>query len=139
MYHFEECKPADVIYRLDYNQEGIEHKEEYVQMFNDCGWEYLQDYVGYSYFRKPVDSENSDEDIFCDDESRLQMMSGVLKGRMLPLFIIFFCVIVPQLIMQIINYNPVLAFLFGAVFLLYMVIFISFSVEYVKFKNGIKK
>lgn len=22
-------------------------------MFTDCGWEYLQDFVGYSYFRKP--------------------------------------------------------------------------------------
>jgi len=42
-----------VVYQLDYNQEGRSHKEEYIQMFTDCGWEYLQDFVGYSYFRKP--------------------------------------------------------------------------------------
>ncbi len=139
VYHFEECEPADMIYRLDYNQEGIGHKEEYVQMFNDCGWEYLQDYVGYSYFRKPAGSENSNDDIFCDDESRLQMMSRVLKGRMLPLLIIFFGVIIPQLIMQIMNQNFALTFLFGAVLVLYIVIFVSFAVEYLKYKNNVKK
>ena len=47
MYHFEKCEPEDVIYRLDYNREGILHKSEYTKMFEDCGWEYLQDYVGY--------------------------------------------------------------------------------------------
>ena len=52
MYHFEECQPEDVIYQLDYNQEGSAHKEEYIKMFEDCGWDYIQEYVGYSYFRK---------------------------------------------------------------------------------------
>ena len=55
-YHFEECTPEDVVYQLDYNQEGLAHKTEYVQMFSDCGWEYIQDYAGYSYFRKPIRS-----------------------------------------------------------------------------------
>lgn len=60
-YHFEKCEPQDVVYQLDYNQEGIAHKEEYVQMFRDCGWEYLQDFYGYSYFRKPVSEMNGEE------------------------------------------------------------------------------
>ena len=34
-----------MIYQIDYNQDGIAHKDEYVKMFGDCGWEYLQDYV----------------------------------------------------------------------------------------------
>ena len=71
-YHFERCEPEDVIYQLDYNPEGIAHKAEYVQMFNDCGWEYLQDYLGYSYFRKAVSENGAEEEIFCDKESRLQ-------------------------------------------------------------------
>ena len=54
VYHFEKCEPEDVVYQLDYNEDGVAHKEEYVQMFADCGWEYLQDFAGYSYFRKPV-------------------------------------------------------------------------------------
>ena len=51
-YTFESCEPEDVVYQLDYNREGLENKQEYVQMFADCGWEYIQDYVDYSYFRK---------------------------------------------------------------------------------------
>lgn len=47
------CTPEDVVYQLDYNEEGLTHKDEYVQMFRDCGWEYIQDFGGYSYFRKP--------------------------------------------------------------------------------------
>ena len=40
IYHFERCEPEDVVYQLDYNPDGIAHKEQYVQMFKDCGWEY---------------------------------------------------------------------------------------------------
>ena len=40
VYHFEECEPADMIYRLDYNQEGIRHKEEYIILRKNqfCGF-----------------------------------------------------------------------------------------------------
>ena len=37
IYSFEECEPENVTYRLDYNQDGIANKAEYVQMFSDCG------------------------------------------------------------------------------------------------------
>lgn len=90
VYHFEKCTPEDVIYQLDYNEDGLRNKEEYVKLFNDCGWEYLQDYVGYSYFRKPVSETNSEEEIFCDDDSRLQMMERVFRGRVITLLILFF-------------------------------------------------
>ena len=42
-----------MIYQLDYNQEGMKNQMEYVKMFEDCGWEYLLEFAGYSYFRKP--------------------------------------------------------------------------------------
>ena len=41
VYHFVRCQPEDVVYQLDYNEEGIKHKDEYVRMFQDCGWEYI--------------------------------------------------------------------------------------------------
>lgn len=139
VYHFEKCTPEDVVYQLDYNQEGIAHKEEYLQMFRDCGWEYLQDYAGYSYFRKPV-SEAGAEEIFCDDESRLQMMERVIKGRMLPLLILFFCVLLPQFINNLLNlHNYFLAAFIGSVLLLYIVLFTMSFVKYYQFKSHIKK
>ena len=68
-YHFEECTPEDVVYQLDYNREGDQNKSEYVKMFSDCGWEYLFDFVGYSYFRKPISNMQGSEEIFCKDLS----------------------------------------------------------------------
>ena len=52
VYHFVKCQPEDVVYQLDYNQEASSNKGEYIKMFSDCGWDYLLDYAGYSYFRK---------------------------------------------------------------------------------------
>ena len=51
-----------------------------MQLFADCGWEYIQDYVGYSYFRKPAATAGSDE-IFCDDESRREMLREVFHRQ----------------------------------------------------------
>ena len=82
-YHFEKSEPEQVTYRLDYNQEGIRNKAEYVQMFSDCGWEYICDFVGYSYFRKEGEVGEEREEIFCDDASRLDMMRRVFRGRII--------------------------------------------------------
>lgn len=137
-YHFEQCTPEDVIYQLDYNQEGVNHKEEYVQMFQDCGWEYLTDFVGYSYFRKAANKMKEDEGIFCDDSSRLDMMKRIFKGKMLPLLCIFFAIIIPQLYMQysIEGFRGDMFIIFVVLFVLYLMIFISFGVGYWKFKRN---
>ena len=139
IYHFEENKPEDIVYQLDYNQEGLSHKDEYIRMFEDCGWEYIQDYAGYSYFRKPAAEMNGNEEIFCDDESRLQMMQRVFKGRMIPLFVMFSLVIIPQLLLSIFStHNYALAAVYGAITVLYVTIFVAFAVKYKKYKDKVK-
>lgn len=135
VYHFEICEPQDVIYQLDYNKEGLEHKEEYVKMFEDCGWEYLQDFVGYSYFRKPASETSGAEEIFCDDSSRLQMMDRVFKGRVLPLVILFSCVLIPCLIREVYVGEYANIVLLAAVIIVYLWIFIHFAIQYSKFKK----
>lgn len=132
MFHFVKCEPEDVIYQLDYNKEGISHKDEYVKMFSDCGWEYLQDYVGYSYFRKPASQMNGDERIFCDDASRLDMMKRVLIGRMIPLLIIFFCLIIPNMFTMILTGNNLMTIVYGVMLGLYAVIFLKFGIQFWK-------
>ena len=134
-YHFEECEPEDVVYQLDYNQEGLAHKQEYVKMFEDCGWEYLQDFYGYSYFRKPAAQMKEDEGIFCDDNSRLEMMHRVFKGRMIPLLIVFCLIFVPQLYVQIMNGRVVLACVFALYLFVYLGVFIAFAKKYGKYKS----
>lgn len=136
VYHFEKCEPKDVVYQLDYNKEGLEHKDEYVQMFADCGWEYILDYVGYSYFRKEVSEDGMAEEIFCDEDSRLQMMERVLKGRMLPLLVLFFCCLLPQFINSLLIYhNYLLAAFLGGILALYVAVFIGCAKKYTDMKN----
>lgn len=100
IYTFVKCEPEDVVYQLDYNQDRKKDMAGYIQMYRDCGWEYLCDFVDYSYFRKPVSEMQGEEEIFNDDASKLDMLGRVYKGRMIPLLVIFFAVICPQLIIQ---------------------------------------
>ncbi len=140
IFHFVQCEPEDVVYQLDYNQDGLEHKDEYVQMFKDCGWEYIQDYAGYSYFRKSAREMNGDEEIFCDDASRLQMMERVYKGRVLPLVSLFFCILVPQLILSLTVYdNVVLAIIYAVIIAIYLAMFGVFAAKFNSYKKKVNK
>lgn len=139
-YHFVKCEPEDVVYQLDYNQEGIAHKDEYVQMFGDCGWKYLTDFVGYSYFCKPASELKEDEGIFCDDSSRLDMMERVFKGRMVPLLVILACIIIPQLYIQFSLggfYSP-LFLVYACLLVIYISIFVQFGIQYWKYKKKLR-
>lgn len=139
IYHFEKCVPQDVVYQLDYNKDGLNHKDEYLKMFDDCGWEYLQEYAGYSYFRKAVSESGEAEEIFCDEESRLQMMNRVIKGRGLLLLVMFFAVLLPQFITNFFSHNYLASTLLGGVLAMYIVIFATGFVKYKQYKNNTKK
>ena len=134
-YQFEKCEPEDVIYQLDYNQEAQENKDEYVQMFADCGWEYLQDACGYSYFRKPASETDGREEIFCDDESRLQMLTRIFKGRMVPLLLIFGCILMPTFLRNLQRGNPYAIIGIGFMLVLYLVLFVGFVRRYIRLKT----
>lgn len=136
-YRFERCTPEDVIYQLDFNPEGIEQKEEYVQMFQDCGWEYIQDMVGYSYFRKAVsEMSDADEEIFCDEDSRLDMMKRVWKGKILPLLAIFFCLLA-MLVVQ--KQNTVAFVMLLGLLAFYAIVLLQCGVTYWHMYNRMKK
>ena len=141
VYHFEKCEPEDVVYQLDYNEEGMKNKEEYLQIFRDCGWEYLQDYFGYSYFRKPATQMNGEEEIFCDDESRLDMMKRVIKGRILPLIVIFFCCILTLLTQNHLDgiAGDIIRIFMIFITVLYLSLFASFGYQLWKYWESVRK
>ena len=135
LYHFEKCIPEDVVYQLDYNQEGIAHRDEYVGMFRDCGGEYLQDYMGYSYFRKPPSQTAGSEEIFCDDDSRLQMLGRVYRGKLFPLAALFSCILIPQFVISLSRDSVLFTILFGMLIGLYLSIFAVSALQYWKLKK----
>lgn len=141
IYFFEKCTPEDVVYQLDYNEEGLNNKEEYIQMFRDCGWEYLMEYVGYTYFRKPRAEMKGDEKIFCDDESRLEMLRRVFQARLFPILIIMFCLVIPQfagLMDEQRGDRWILLILYSILLTLYTYICVKFGTHYWNLKNRLK-
>ena len=111
IYTFEKCEPEKVIYQLDYNQEGMKNQMEYVKMFEDCGW---------------------------DDASRLDMMNRIFRGRVIPLIVIFCCLIVNGYNAMAGHGGHVLASVFSILMILYIVIFLQFTLKYVSFRRKIK-
>lgn len=138
IYTFVKCEPEDVVYQLDYNPDREKGMEEYVQMFKDCGWEYLCDMAGYSYFRKPVSEMKEEESIFSDESSKKDMINRVFKGRMVPLFIIFGLIICPQLAAHFGKTDMADKVIFGmyvALFVLYFGIFVHWGITYLQFRK----
>ena len=126
-YIFEQCTPENVEYRLDYkiNTEN----SHYFQMFRDYGWEYIGRCVGWLYFRKPLSETNSEQDgeIFSDNESRVELINHVMKTRLLPLMIIFFCCVFPNFIKSMETSDSlasVFTVLFAVLTLLYLYLFV---------------
>ena len=132
-FHFEKCKPCDVVYQLDYNPQTKETKEEYIKIFSDCGWEYVQDCGGYSYFRKPAEEMTGDETgIFNDDDSRVAMMARVYKGRLMPLITIFLCCLLPQFILGLLRGNVFITYFIGTILVIYIAFFVICAVCHAK-------
>lgn len=138
-YYFEKCKPEDVIYKLDFNPQKPEDKDNYIQMYEDYGWEYIQDLNEYSYFRKPAAGENIaseketanqyDSEIFSDDESKLEMMKRIFVKKMLPILIIFGAVVIPQFMISLHNngrstIGTVLLIMWAVLFAVYVAVII---------------
>lgn len=140
-YHFVRCEPEDVVYQLDYNPAA--NKQEYLQIFRDCGWEYLQDYVGYSYFRKPASAMQGEETIFSDDASRLDMLRRIIKGRLLPLLPIFLLCVLPNLLRPVNAYSGSVEYALLGMFIflgaLYSFVFVYFGWQFYKLYNRLQR
>ena len=128
-YTFESCEPEDVIYRLDFK--NTERPEGYFQMLKDFGWEYFAQCFGWLYFRKPASAAETAEEgeLFSDNESRVDLVSHVVKTRLLPLAIVFLCCVIPNFA-RVFTGSYVGAFglfwgiLFAVLFVLYVVLII---------------
>ncbi|OJG25671.1 hypothetical protein RU98_GL000912 [Enterococcus caccae] len=78
IYIFEKCKPEDYVYQLDFKPEETD-TDEYLQLFQDCGWEYFYKFGCWYYFRKPKSETIEENVIFSDAPSRAEMAKKVVK------------------------------------------------------------
>ena len=116
---------------LDLEMKRIERL--YNSMKEKKGWEYLQNYVGYSYFRKPASDAEENEEIFCDDASRLDMMKRVFRRRIIPLIGVLFLIILPELYLQSrfdTVYHHILFIVFCLFLILYLVLLAIFFYQF---------
>lgn len=138
-YVFESCEPLDVIYRLDYKNSG--QTKEYLQMVEDFGWEYFEQCFGWLHFRKPAEAVESDNEgeLFSDNASRIDMVSKIVKTRLMPIAIIFLCCVIPNLMISISGgmsvFSGFFGVFFGIMFVLYVVLIAHCGVKLKKIRN----
>ena len=76
-YTFSVAEPRKYIYRLDYQTFYKKDKGEYLQLFQDAGWEYIGELSAWQYFRKEVKQGETTE-IYTDVESKIAKYKRVL-------------------------------------------------------------
>ena len=89
IYSFESGEPKDYVYRLDYRSYWKMEKEDYLQLFLDAGWEYVEEMAGWHYFRQ-LAQPGEELEIYTDAESKIekyQRLLAFLGILMLPLLI----------------------------------------------------
>lgn len=135
---FEKCTPEKVSYRLDYKNNS--ETKDYFQILDDYGWEYIGRCIGWLYFRKPVSQEDSiqDNELFSDNESKLELIHHVMKTRLLPLSIILLCCVIPNFINCIEREEMVLVVVFSLLLILYLFLIIYCTMKLNKLKHEIK-
>ncbi len=68
-YTFVRGEPADLIYRLDWQEAARKEKPNYLQLFADAGWEHAGSHAGWQIFRRPA-AGGPQPEIFTDVDSK---------------------------------------------------------------------
>lgn len=89
-YTFEKCHPEQVSYQLDFYPMEKSERSSYLQLFKDCGWEYITDFNSFSYFRKSHSEieSNAEFEIYNDAAGKLAMVNRILRLRLVPVLLL---------------------------------------------------
>lgn len=89
-YQFERCDADEWVYQIDFKEKGAA-EEEYIQLFKDCGWEYVCQHDKWCYFRR-IRECDADLSIFSDRFSKIDMYTNVLLSRRLIVTVVLFVI-----------------------------------------------
>ena len=127
---------------MDYEKEA-----RYLSRMHQKGWKFKRVTMPGIYTFEKCEPEkviyqeaqmSREEEIFCDDESRLDMMNRIFRGRVIPLIVIFCCLVVNGYNAMVGHGGHVLASVFSILMILYIVIFLQFTLKYISFRRKIK-
>ena len=76
-YIFESGEPEDFVYRFDYPSFSKQDREDYLQLFVDAGWKFIDERSGWYYFRQPGQADQELE-IYTDAESKISKYQRLL-------------------------------------------------------------
>jgi hypothetical protein len=82
-YTFQADQPADYVYRLDYQTPAKKEAPDYLQLFQDAGWEHVAELSSWHYFRK-LHQQGEEPQIFTDVESKIAKYQRLLEALALP-------------------------------------------------------
>lgn len=88
MYNFRKGEPKDMVYRMDFRTTSKLEKQEYLQIFQDSGWEYVGELSSWQYFRKEV-KPGEEMEILTDAESKIAKYQ-----RLLALLVVFLPILI---------------------------------------------
>lgn len=87
-YAFDQDRPCRFTYRLDYMLLNKDKRSEYLQIYQDAGWEYIGEMSNWQYWRKPyVAGENNE--IFTDNDSKIKKYQRLLLFMAFMLLLLF--------------------------------------------------
>lgn len=88
IYHFTSGTPREDVYRLDFITDRKEF-QNYLQLFQDAGWEHIGEMGGWQYFRTRK-KDNQIPEIYTDSASKSQKYSRLLAYLIIfmPIYII---------------------------------------------------
>ena len=78
-YTFIRGEPADLNYRLDWQEASRKEQPNYLQLFADTGWEHVGKYAGWQIFRQPS-SEGPPPEIYTDVDSKVAKYERMIFG-----------------------------------------------------------
>jgi len=70
-FNFKKGQPREYTYRLDFRLDSKEKMRDYVEFIKDAGWEHIENYDGWQYFRKAAEKDETVE-LFTDNDSKVQ-------------------------------------------------------------------
>ena len=122
-YIFERGLPEKVVYQLDF----AGTPKDYLQLYQDYGWQYCGSCDNWNYFRKPQAAMNGpiDSQLFSDQDSKRLFVQKIVIWRILPivLFLVIQFFIFPS---KISDYSQSF---WGIIFLI-IIAFILLSIGY---------